>query len=118
MVKPIAVEYRRSGYAGALRTYVEAMKQLSQSMYVSPAQMAMIYTAMGDKEEAFRWLELGRQQRDGWMVYLAVEPAYDPLRDDPRFEKLLAASMQRHGIKEETVTPTAAGTPSASRAAS
>jgi hypothetical protein len=44
---------------------------------------------LGDKEEALKYLEKGYQERDGGLTYIAVDPLYDPLRSDPRFQNLL-----------------------------
>jgi hypothetical protein len=44
---------------------------------------------LGNKEEALRALEKGYLERAGAMAYLAVDPLWDPLRSDPRFQNLL-----------------------------
>jgi len=49
----------------------------------------MIYTALGDKEQAFSWLEKALAENDIALPYLKVNPAFDPLRSDPRFAELL-----------------------------
>jgi serine/threonine-protein kinase len=57
--------------------------------YVSPAELAILYTALGDKEKAFALLEKAYTARDLQLQFLKVEPGYDALRDDPRFTDLL-----------------------------
>ena len=57
--------------------------------YVSPAEFAILYAALGDKGKAFAALEKGFSERDFKLTSLKVEPGYDPLRDDPRFQDLL-----------------------------
>jgi serine/threonine-protein kinase len=47
------------------------------------------YVALGDKDEAFAWLEKGYRERSFFMVFLEVDPWWDPLRPDPRFQDLL-----------------------------
>ena len=54
-----------------------------------PNGLALIHTGLGEHEEAFEWLERAYQERNGWMAFLQVEPRFDPLRDDPRFQDLL-----------------------------
>jgi hypothetical protein len=49
----------------------------------------MIYNGLGDREAALLWLEKGYEQRDPRMVFLKVEPKWNNLRDDPRFQSLL-----------------------------
>ena len=62
--------------------------------YVSPAELAILYTGLGDKEGAFQALERAYTAHDLQMQYLKVEPHYDSLRSDPRFADL----MRRVGL--------------------
>lgn len=62
--------------------------------YVSPAELAILYTGLGDKEGAFQSLERAYGAHDLQMQYLKVEPHYDSLRSDPRFTDL----MRRVGL--------------------
>ncbi|MBA3231454.1 MAG: protein kinase [Acidobacteria bacterium] len=57
--------------------------------YVSPTELAILYAALGDKEKAFASLEKAFTERDFQLTSLKVEPGYDPLRADPRFQDLL-----------------------------
>ena len=57
--------------------------------YVSPVESAVLYAALGDKEKAFASLEKGYSERDFKLTSLKVEPGYDLLRDDPRFQDLM-----------------------------
>jgi len=50
---------------------------------------ARIYTALGNPDEAFRWLNTGYCERAPWMVLLKRDPRLDRLRADPRYEPLL-----------------------------
>jgi tetratricopeptide (TPR) repeat protein len=65
------------------------LKELSKRTYVSPYFMGSIYIALGGKDQALEWLQKAYEERDPWMGYLKVEPAFDPLRSDPRFQDLL-----------------------------
>lgn len=51
--------------------------------------LAMAYVGLGDKEEAFRWLEHGYAERGSFMDGVKVTPAFDGLRSDPRWTDLL-----------------------------
>ncbi len=62
-------------------------KGRSEQGYVSPTTFAIIHSALGEKDQAFEWLEKAYQAHD--TVMFKVEPNYDPLRDDPRFHDLL-----------------------------
>ena len=65
------------------------LKDLSQRRYVSPYGIAMIYVGLGDKEQAFQWLERANDERNTELTLLKVDPRLNPLRDDPRFKDLL-----------------------------
>ena len=52
-------------------------------------QIADMYLGLGQKEEAFQWLEKAYAERSGWLTWTAIEPKLDPLRSDPRFADLL-----------------------------
>jgi tetratricopeptide (TPR) repeat protein len=58
--------------------------------YVDPYQLAFIYTALNEKPLAFAWL--ARAVRQSTASIMKVDPYLDPLRGDPRFQELLAAS--------------------------
>jgi hypothetical protein len=65
------------------------LRVASRTRYVAPSYFAIVYTALGDQDQAFAWLEKSYQDRSEHMLYLKVEPLVDPLRNDPRFESLL-----------------------------
>jgi len=44
---------------------------------------------LGEKDQAFKWLEEAYEERDGGLGFLTVNALLDPLRDDPRFQDLL-----------------------------
>ena len=51
--------------------------------------VAEIYAALGEKDEAFRWLEAAYEYRHNWIPWMGGNPNYGPLHDDPRFGDLL-----------------------------
>jgi eukaryotic-like serine/threonine-protein kinase len=66
------------------------LKQLQTTKeYVSPGELAILYGALGDKEAAFASLEKAYAEHDLQLQFLKADPAFDPLRDDPRFQDLL-----------------------------
>jgi len=81
--------YATAGYRGEALKIVEQLQELSKQQYVTPYGVGRIYAALGQKEEAFCWLETAYEQRANWMVLLKVDPCLDDLRPDPRFQDLL-----------------------------
>ncbi|GAC1438775.1 MAG: hypothetical protein NVSMB58_34590 [Terriglobales bacterium] len=65
------------------------LRSLATKRYVSPFDIALIYSALGDKQKAFEALEKAFIARDHWVVYCKVDPRLDLLRSDPRFLQLL-----------------------------
>jgi hypothetical protein len=57
--------------------------------YVIPYHVALIYHFLGDREKTLLALEEAFEQRDLWLVWIGVEPIFDDLCSDPRFQRLL-----------------------------
>lgn len=72
----------------ALRMLAESKGQ-SERRYISPFNIAIVYVGLGEKDQAFEWLEKAYDDRLLWMVFLKVDPRLDSLRSDPRFADLL-----------------------------
>jgi tetratricopeptide (TPR) repeat protein len=68
---------------------VDELKQLSTKGYVPATSVALVYAGLGEKDEAFVWLEKGYEQHAFQLQWLPVEPRWDNLRSDPRFADLL-----------------------------
>ena len=68
---------------------VEQIKERSKRKYVLPVDIALIYVGLGEKSQAFEWLEKAYTERDENLLYLKVDPVWDSLRPDPRFSDLL-----------------------------
>ena len=64
--------------------------------YVSPYTIATIYAGLGEKDQAFKWLEKAFEERDIWLMNLKVDPVLKNLRSDQRFANLL----QRIGLTQ------------------
>ena len=67
---------------------LDQLSELSKRKYVPATDMARIYTGLGEKDWAFEWLEKGYEERS--LLDLKVNPTFDPLRSDPRFQGLCA----------------------------
>jgi hypothetical protein len=67
------------------------MASIQRSPHANDAAifLARIAAALGDKDAAFHWLQVARDERSGSLILLKVVPCWDPLRSDPRFVSLL-----------------------------
>jgi serine/threonine protein kinase/Flp pilus assembly protein TadD len=81
--------YAVSGRREEAQKILNQMKELSKRRYVSAYYFAIVYTGLGEKDQAFQWLERGYQDHEGRMTLLKVEPYFDDLHTDPRFADLL-----------------------------
>ena len=70
-------------------TLVCPMQKRGKQKYVSPYDLAVLYTGLGEKDRAIEQLNKAYDDRAGWIINLKVEPLFDPLRSDPRFADLL-----------------------------
>ena len=93
----LAQTYALAGETEQARSILEKLQSLSRERYVSPYDLAMIYIALQDCEQALTSLEEALAQRSLWMGYIDLEPQLDPLRSDPRFQVLL----RRVGLHEQ-----------------
>ena len=79
----------KSGKRDGARTALIDLLKLSAAKYVSPYNIALIYNALDEQENALEWLEKGYEQRDPKMTFLKVEPKWNNLRNEPRFINLM-----------------------------
>jgi TolB-like protein/DNA-binding winged helix-turn-helix (wHTH) protein/Tfp pilus assembly protein PilF len=78
-----------SGQRDKAQKILSELKQQSKISYVSPYNIAIIYTGLGEKDQALAWLQKACDERVFPVVFLGVEPLLDDLRSDPRFHALL-----------------------------
>jgi serine/threonine protein kinase/Tfp pilus assembly protein PilF len=81
------------GYEEAMRElhrrYLSRLEEVAASEYVSSMDFAMTYVALGETERAFAMLTKAYGERAPWLTSLAADPAFDPLRSDPRLQSLI-----------------------------
>lgn len=81
--------YAKAGDHEEARVVLRRLEQESATRHVSAYHVAVIYVALGEMDEAFRWLDRAYEERSPWVGYLRVDPRVDDLRADPRFDALL-----------------------------
>jgi TolB-like protein/Tfp pilus assembly protein PilF len=89
MLAVLGYHYSKAGKQEEARSVLKQLERMPSQLYVSPLDMAIIYTGLGEKEQAIEWFEKAYQERSGLMVFLKVDPLYDSLRSEPRFNDLL-----------------------------
>ena len=81
--------YAVSGKSTEARKILGKLKALSRETYVSPFNMATIHVGLGEKDEAFAWLDKAYEERSRSLAWLNVAKEYDGMRSDKRFKALL-----------------------------
>jgi TolB-like protein/Tfp pilus assembly protein PilF len=72
------------------RDVLRTLDAVSRERYVPPYMMALVHAGLGEREAVFQWLNRAYDARDVHLIFLPVDPKWDPYRADPRFEALLA----------------------------
>jgi TolB-like protein/DNA-binding winged helix-turn-helix (wHTH) protein/Tfp pilus assembly protein PilF len=80
--------YAKMGHTEQARQSLGELLKRAQTEHVDPGLIAATYIELGDKDQAFAWLEKAYAEHSNWMSSLKVWPLYDTLRDDPRFADL------------------------------
>jgi len=81
--------YGRSGKREDARRILAELNAQSKKRYVSAYAIALVHAGLADKVQTFRFLNLGLQERTNWIVWTAVDPRWQPVRQDTRFQELL-----------------------------
>ncbi len=85
----LAITYSRMGRQTQARNILAQLVQAREKRYVSAPLIAAVWTALGDKEEAFRWLERAYEEHSGVLQWIAFLPEFRALHSDARFPHLL-----------------------------
>jgi len=95
--KILAAIGHAAGLAGDLaeaRQVLATLEEIARERYVSSYAFALIHLGMKDYDLALTSLDRACEERAGYLVYLNVDPAVDPLRENPRFAELLRKSKR------------------------
>jgi tetratricopeptide (TPR) repeat protein len=85
----LAHGYARAGRRNEALKLLRELEALSTRERVSPAYIARIYSGLGARERALTWLRKAYDEHSDHVTNIGVDPAYDPLRSDPRFIEML-----------------------------
>ncbi len=80
------------GIQGKRKEALQVLSNLearSKKEYVTAYAVALVHAALGDKDQAFAWLDKAVEERTHWLVWLKRDLRWEPIRSDPRFEALI-----------------------------
>ena len=81
--------YAQAGQRDKADTVLKKLESLDRKWYVPPVQIAFVHIGLGQHDQAIKRLHQAVDERSWELVFLQVEPWLDPVRDDPRFAKIL-----------------------------
>ena len=65
------------------------MEALPRHRFVTSYGVALVHAGLGQKDEAFAWLDRAFEERSHWLVWLRLDPRWKSLREDARFGTLV-----------------------------
>jgi TolB-like protein/DNA-binding winged helix-turn-helix (wHTH) protein/Tfp pilus assembly protein PilF len=86
----LALAHALGGEKDEAERMLDALTKESGGRYISPFLIASFHTGLGNFEQALDWLEKAFDERAANVVFIGVDPSFDPLRAHPRFQALLA----------------------------
>ena len=81
--------YAMAGRTDDARAVLRKLQTMAQRRYLSSYNFGVLYAALGETDEAFRYLSMAREDRGEWFAFAGVDPRLDPLRSDRRFTEVL-----------------------------
>jgi serine/threonine protein kinase len=85
----LADGFQAGGWKSAVQKGIEARLIQRKTSYASPFELAILYTELGSKDQAFVWLDTAYREREFQMVGLKTNFSLDALHSDPRFADLV-----------------------------
>ncbi|MFN0108788.1 MAG: tetratricopeptide repeat protein [Blastocatellia bacterium] len=85
----LAHAYALAGNRGEAQRRLEELKRNAQKKHVDSYNIGIIHAALGEKDQAFEWLEKAFQAKSEELMFIKVDPKIDSLRSDTRFKDLL-----------------------------
>lgn len=85
----LAYGYARTGQKEKAENVLRVLEKNQDVAYVSPALTAIAYVALGERDQAYAALDRAVKEHDTGLLIINVDPAFDPLRSEPRFQRVL-----------------------------
>jgi hypothetical protein len=87
-VADLGLAYARAGQPAKAREQIARMEEVRKQRYVAPYFLAIPHIGLGDTERAIDLMEQCAEDRAFPILFAGVEPKLDPLRQNPRFQRL------------------------------
>src|SRR5262249_18741779 len=78
-----------SGKSNEARVLLAKLKELAKIRYVSSYDFALVHCGLNEDDLAFEWLNRAYEIRDGWIIYITVDPRWRRMHTDPRFKEIV-----------------------------
>ena len=88
-VKSLRKAYQAEGWRGYFRKLLDRDLERSKRVFVSPYEIADYYALLGDRTQAFHYLDKAYAERDRWLTVVKTDHDFDVLHSDPRYADLL-----------------------------
>jgi Flp pilus assembly protein TadD len=89
VLSDLAQGYASSGQRAKAMQILNREQALSAASFVSPWDLSLIYLSLGNRKKAIILLQKAADEHVGWVVRLEVDPAFDSLRSEPKFQQLV-----------------------------
>jgi serine/threonine-protein kinase len=80
--------YAVSGQRTKAQEHLRELQQRAKREFIDPYYIAIVYVGLGDLEQTFTWLNKAYEERSFWLLSLNVEPKFERLHSDPRYQDL------------------------------
>ena len=89
MVAALGLVHALSGKKKEAQEALKELKEISKQEYVPPYDLALLSTGLGEKKQALEWLQEAYEEHSQKLYMLKVEPVFDSLRSEPKFQELI-----------------------------
>jgi len=88
-VSALGHAYAISGQRKLAEESLDHLQEQRKQRYVAAYDIAVIYAGLKDMEQTLKYLEMAYQDRSFWMIWLRIDPRFDGIRGDPRYQDIL-----------------------------
>jgi TolB-like protein/DNA-binding winged helix-turn-helix (wHTH) protein len=89
LIEELRAAFKANGWQGFLLKQLSIVEEIAKTKHVPPSRFANLYVRLGHRDEAFAFLDKAFAEKDPLVIQFKIEPAYDSLRNDPRYAELL-----------------------------